>query len=183
VFVIKINGALSTSTYSKVLLINGAQAKNVYWKIEGAVSINNYSTFCGTIICNNGALGALNTGVVLNGRALTTNGALTTTATTTTIISVCTPASIYSFDIENATEAIHIYPNPFITSINILLNRQPNSTYELKIYDVLGAEIINTNIINQLTTLETSELPSGIYFYKVISNNKIIQSGTLVSQK
>ena len=43
VFIIKINGALTTSTYSKVLLINGAQAKNVYWKIEGAVSINNYS--------------------------------------------------------------------------------------------------------------------------------------------
>jgi len=70
VFIIKINGALTTSTYSKVLLINGAQAKNVYWKIEGAVSINNYSVFCGTIVCNNGALGAINTGVVLNGRAL-----------------------------------------------------------------------------------------------------------------
>ena len=45
VFVIQIQGALTTSTYSKVLLINGALAKNVYWKIEGAVSINNYSIF------------------------------------------------------------------------------------------------------------------------------------------
>ncbi|MFZ4398916.1 MAG: ice-binding family protein [Bacteroidales bacterium] len=53
VFVIQINGALSTSTYSNVVLMNGTQAKNVYWKIEGAVSINNYSTFRGTIICNN----------------------------------------------------------------------------------------------------------------------------------
>ena len=43
VFVIKINGALTTSTYSRVKLINGAQSKNVYWKIEGAVTINNYS--------------------------------------------------------------------------------------------------------------------------------------------
>ena len=84
VFVIKINGALTTSTYSKVKLINGAQAKNVYWKIEGAVSINNYSVFRGTIICNNGALGALNTGVILDGRALTTAGALTTAAMTVT---------------------------------------------------------------------------------------------------
>ena len=45
VFVIQINGALSTSTYSKVLLMNGAQAKNVYWKIDGAVDINDYSEF------------------------------------------------------------------------------------------------------------------------------------------
>src|ERR1019366_1066166 len=97
VFVIQINGALTTSTYSKVLLINGAQAKNVYWKIEGAVSINNYSVFNGTIICNNGALGALNTGVTLNGRALITTGALTTTAITAIIPSVCNPAGISTF--------------------------------------------------------------------------------------
>jgi hypothetical protein len=94
VFVIQINGAISTSTYSKVILINGAQAKNVYWKVEGAVSINNYSIFNGTIICNNGALGALNTGVVLNGRALTTNGALTVTAATVTIPSGCSNATV-----------------------------------------------------------------------------------------
>ncbi len=94
VFVIQINGAIATSTYSKVILINGAQAKNVYWKIEGAVSINNYSVFNGTIICNNGALGALNTGVVLNGRALTTNGALSVTAATVTIPSTCVNAIV-----------------------------------------------------------------------------------------
>src|SRR5665647_70872 len=79
VFVIKIKGALSTSTYSKVLLINGTQAKNVYWSVDGAVSINDYSVFNGTIVCNNGAIN-LTTGVTLNGRALTTDGALSTTA-------------------------------------------------------------------------------------------------------
>jgi len=81
VFVIKINGALSTSTYSKVLLINGAQAKNVFWKIEGAVDINDYSVFVGTIVANNGAIN-LRTGVQLNGQAFTTTGALTTAAIT-----------------------------------------------------------------------------------------------------
>ena len=79
VFVIQINGALTTSTFSKVKLINGAQAKNVYWKVDGAVTINDYSVFNGTIICNNGALN-LNTGDSINGRALTTNGALSTAA-------------------------------------------------------------------------------------------------------
>ena len=58
---------LSTSTYSKVKLINGTLGQNVYWLINGAVGINNYSVFNGTIVCNNGALGALNTGVKLNG--------------------------------------------------------------------------------------------------------------------
>src|SRR6202008_2884518 len=114
VFVIKINGAFSTSTYSKVKLINGAQSKNVYWKIEGAVSINNYSVFRGTIICNNGALSALNTGVTFEGRALTNVGALTTSATAVTIPSVCIlPTGIASINSSNSDHAVSISPNPF----------------------------------------------------------------------
>ena len=81
VFVIKIEGALVTSTYSKVKLINGTQPKNVYWMVEGAVTINDNSVFCGTIVCHNGAI-VLTAGVILEGRALTTTGALTTTAMT-----------------------------------------------------------------------------------------------------
>jgi hypothetical protein len=88
VFVIKINGALSTSTYSKVLFLNGTLAKNVYWKVDGAVSINDYSEFKGTIVCNNGAM-LLATGVTLEGRALTTTGALGTTAITATMPPGC----------------------------------------------------------------------------------------------
>jgi hypothetical protein len=84
VFVIKINGALSTSTYSNVILNNGAQARNVFWKVEGAVEINDYSVFNGTIIANNGAINFA-TGDTLIGRALTTTGAFTTAAIVATI--------------------------------------------------------------------------------------------------
>jgi gliding motility-associated-like protein/uncharacterized repeat protein (TIGR01451 family) len=79
VFVIQVKGAFSTSVNSKVILINGAQSKNVFWNIDGAVSINTNSIFRGTIICNNGAMN-LNTNVTLDGRALTTTGALNTSA-------------------------------------------------------------------------------------------------------
>ncbi|TDH24611.1 DUF3494 domain-containing protein [Segetibacter sp. 3557_3] len=70
--------------YKRVLLLNGAQAANVFWKVEGAVNLNNFSELKGTIICNNGAV-SINTGSVLNGRALTTTGALSTAAVTVTI--------------------------------------------------------------------------------------------------
>ena len=274
VFVIQINGALTTSTYSKVLLINGAKAKNVYWKIEGAVSINDYSIFCGTIICNNGALGALNTGVVLNGRALTTSGALTSAAINAIIPSVCTEAPIIttqpsnqtacvgssvsftvsatgtgltyqwrkgtvnlvnagnisgatsatltispmtisdtasnynvvitgsflptstsanvklsvctttSIDGVNTKEAVAIYPNPFTTSISIIINGAPQiNIAELRLYNILGAEVMRTTIKNQITTLDVNTLTAGIYFYKVNVDNKTIQTGKLISQK
>lgn len=81
VFVIKINGALSTSTYAKVVLINQARAKNVYWVINGAVEINDYSEFKGTVIANNGAVNA-KIGVQVQGRLMTTAGAITTAAVT-----------------------------------------------------------------------------------------------------
>nr|NQU91152.1 DUF3494 domain-containing protein [Bacteroidota bacterium] len=88
VFVIQINGALSTSTYSKVLLINGTQAKNVFWKVDGAVSINDYSIFKGTVVANNGAV-LLATGVNIDGRAFSTTGAIGTTAVTVTMPPGC----------------------------------------------------------------------------------------------
>ena len=184
VFVIKINGALTTSTYSKVLLINGAQAKNVYWKIEGAVNINNYSVFCGTIVCNNGALGAINTGVVLNGKALLTTGALSTSSITTTMPAVC-DIKVTGNIIPNAeNKVITFAPNPFNTYTTISLNDASSTiNYDVSIYNVLGKMVINTQVTSQLTTIKTSDLRSGIYFYKVTSNGKLIQSGKLISQQ
>jgi hypothetical protein len=181
VFLIQINGALSTSTYSKVLLINGTQAKNVYWKVDGAVEINDYSVFNGTIV-SAGAID-LKTGVSLNGRAHTIVGALTTAAITAIMPTSCIATGIASFDAENTYNAVTIYPNPFSTYTTITINdaSQINNA-ELRIYNVLGEEVMNTPVTKQLTTLETSNLPSGIYFYKVISNNKPIQSGKLISQ-
>jgi gliding motility-associated-like protein/uncharacterized repeat protein (TIGR01451 family) len=88
VFVIQVNGAFSTSTFSKVNLINGTLAKNVFWKIDGAVEINDFSIFKGTIVANNGAI-ELNTGVNIEGRALTTTGALATAAITATMPPGC----------------------------------------------------------------------------------------------
>lgn len=178
VFVIKIDGALVTSTYSKVLLINGAQAKNVYWKIEGAVSINNYSVFCGTIVCNNGALGAINTGVILNGRALTTTGALSSTAITSIMAPVCAPTAL---SVVSVMDAVTIVPNPIGVSTTVVLNVA--GAYSLKVFDVLGREVLSSRLTQQSTSLDTRDLHKGIYFYKVTSEGNLIQSGKLVSNQ
>ena len=88
VFVIQINGAFSTGINAKVVLTNGTQAKNVFWKIDGAVAITTSSVLKGTIIANNNAID-LATGVDLEGRALSTTGAVTTHAATVTNNEVC----------------------------------------------------------------------------------------------
>ncbi len=183
VFVIQINGALSTSTYAKVILINGAQAENVYWKVEGAVSINNYSVFCGTIICNNGALGALNTGVTLNGRALTTAGALTTTAMLADALNVPGNCATLEITEENENSSVSIYPNPFTTNTTILLeNIDLSNSTEFVLYNVLGEIVLSKMIQQNSTDLDMNEIPSGVYIYQLLNDNKSIQSGKLIAE-
>jgi gliding motility-associated-like protein/uncharacterized repeat protein (TIGR01451 family) len=92
VFVIQVNGAFSTSTYSRVNLMNGAQAKNIYWVIDGAIEINDYSIFNGTIIAQ-GAID-LKTGVTIYGRALTGVGALNTFAVEAIMPTSCAPFTV-----------------------------------------------------------------------------------------
>jgi hypothetical protein len=183
VFVIKINGALSSSTYAKVKLINGTQSKNVYWKIEGAVNLNNYSIFRGTVVCNNGALASVNTGVLIDGRMLTTNGALTTNATSvvaTVIPSNCMSLSMNEFGYENST--VSIYPNPFTTSFKVAIDKAAQfDELELQMYNVLGGLVLRTEITKTINTGKMHDLPTGIYYYRIMDHTQTIQSGRLIS--
>jgi Ice-binding-like/Secretion system C-terminal sorting domain len=174
VFVIKINGAFSTSTHAKVLLENGAQQENVFWVIEGAVDINDYAEIKGTIVCNNAAIN-LNTGTILKGRALTTDGALLTEAIIATMPLGCD--TMGTGEIAVADPAA-FYPNPFSNTITIT-NVSDNSS-ELYIYNSLGGIVMSRTITETTTTLETN-LSSGIYFYRLINSNGAVQTGKLVS--
>ncbi|NOU48290.1 MAG: DUF3494 domain-containing protein [Bacteroidales bacterium] len=73
-FIIKIDGALSTSTYSNVILINSASLCNVYWQINGFFDLGENATFSGTVIAN-GAITLLE-GSSLSGRGLSRGGAI-----------------------------------------------------------------------------------------------------------
>jgi len=178
IFVIKINGALSTSTYAKVKFINGAQANNVYWKVDGAIDISDYSVLSGTFIANNGAVD-VSTGVVINGRIMSTTGTVTTEAVTVTVQTICTPTGINE---PTANSALTVYPNPFSTSLTVKMDDKL-SISELQIFNVLGDVVMDRVLSEQTTTVSTSNLPSGVYFYKVIAENKVIQSGKLISQQ
>ena len=66
--------SLNTSVNSKVKLINGAQACNVFWLFSGAVNLGAGTSMKGTII-SGGAI-SISVGDTLEGRALTINGAV-----------------------------------------------------------------------------------------------------------
>jgi hypothetical protein len=180
VFVISVNGALTTAINAKVILINGAQAKNVFWLVNGNVNINNNSVFKGTIVCGTGSIN-LGTGVMLDGRALTKMGDVTTNSITATKPSICVSTGIKLLD-DNLE--ISVYPNPFSSSLTINLNNifLTGNTH-LYVYNMLGELIMNTPITQSQNNIETSNLHSGLYFYKLLNENKIIGSGKLISYK
>jgi Ice-binding-like/Bacterial Ig-like domain (group 3) len=87
VFIFKAGSTLITASSSSVNLINGANACNVFWQVGNSATLGTNSTFKGTIL----ALASITvtTGVVIDGRALARNAAVTLDSDTITR-STCT---------------------------------------------------------------------------------------------
>jgi hypothetical protein len=73
-FIIKYNGAFSVVAASKVRLINGQKASNVFWVAEGAISVGASSIIKGTLLAHAGAV-SLGATCDLEGRMFSTAGA------------------------------------------------------------------------------------------------------------
>ena len=100
VFIFQVDAALNTAAASVVALTNGAQAKNVFWQVVGAVGMGASCTFVGTVMSaaavTVGAGSALSGSVF--GRGLVTLGTVTITTPAALTISVPTsPADLGSY--------------------------------------------------------------------------------------
>ena len=75
VWIFQIVSTLTTaSTNSQVILINGANAHNVFWQVGSSATLGTSTTFAGTIMAQSSV--TLTTSAVLNGRALARTGAV-----------------------------------------------------------------------------------------------------------
>lgn len=75
IFIFHIDGSFSTGALSSVSLINYAQACNVFWVTEGLIEMASGTKMKGTIIADNSGIN-LNTGCEVEGRVMTTTGAI-----------------------------------------------------------------------------------------------------------
>ncbi|HEX8545587.1 MAG TPA: ice-binding family protein [Cytophagaceae bacterium] len=181
VFLIKINGAFSTTVNSKVKLVNGAQAKNVYWAVKGAATIAGNSTFAGTVM-NEGAVGSLGSGVKLDGRALTVAGALNTSAMHATAQTDGCLVT-YANEMSDLSSTMTVSPNPFAVSVTFEIpSASESNSSQLSVYDIFGVEIINKIISSPATVLSRDELNTGIFYFKVVNKAGLVQTGKLISQ-
>jgi hypothetical protein len=104
------------------------------------------------------------------------NGTCTANATVAVVVNACIGIE------ELSSNGISIYPNPTIDKLNIAINADLVSITSVSIYDALGKLVMTEKLNTELTTIRTSNLDSGVYFVKIISNNREIKIGKLVKQ-
>lgn len=179
VFVFQIAGALSTTINAKVELMNGAQSKNVFWKVNGAVEINTNAEFAGTIVSFNGAI-SMKKNSKLDGRALTTSGAVNTDLATINMPAGCSNPTTSSNELSDANQFAVLLPNSFNKSLTITVNANSGLVdVEMSLYNSSG-KLVLKQVINQETTVIDTNYPTGVYFYNLTHISKTIQSGKLI---
>jgi hypothetical protein len=87
VFIFQAASTLITASASNVVLVNGAQAANVYWVVGSSATLGTYSIIQGNIMAQ--ASITVTTGVTLDGRALARSAAVTLDSDT-----IAPPASV-----------------------------------------------------------------------------------------
>jgi len=78
------------------------------------------------------------------------------------------PSGINSFSNNNG---MSIYPNPVTIGKQLIIEIEASTYANASLYNILGDKIIDISLNNnKITTIETKEIPSGIYFLKAKNN-------------
>ena len=178
-FVIRINGALSAGITTKMVLLNAAQARNIFWVIEGAASIEASTIFKGTVITNSGAI-TMGAGGNLEGRLFSIVGAISVNTVKTIMpsgISVIDLGLLSTFIYFSSAGAVTNGGTSVITG-NIGTNVGDISGYESPTV-FKGSFLYAGGTITTLSPNNTNALGTfGIYQNGVLiaSSNKILTS-------
>jgi hypothetical protein len=92
VFIFQAGSALTTASNSTVVLINGAQACNVFWQVGSSATLGTDSTLRGTVLADTAI--TLNTRAEVVGRVLASTAAVTLDSNKITRPSTCRTGSV-----------------------------------------------------------------------------------------
>ncbi|MCX6197595.1 MAG: T9SS type A sorting domain-containing protein [Bacteroidetes bacterium] len=76
-------------------------------------------------------------------------------------------------------EQVSIYPNPFSNQLSLVVPNNEETT--LRVYDMLGQQVLQNTFINS-TTLNTASLARGIYFYELRNEKNVMKKGKLIKE-
>ena len=180
VFIFQSATTLTTASYSNVTLINGTQARNVFWQVGSSATLGTYSTFKGNILALTSI--TLTTGTNVEGRVLAQNGAVTLAASNVSVPN--TTASCNCGHSFTAGETCTLTSNQSNSSTCFTVNAA-NVTINCNGYSITGTNAGSTYGVysNQTnTTIKNCiirDFTSAIYFYT--ATNGTIQNTTATS--
>jgi len=91
--------------------------------------------------------------------------------------------SIEASETEQAT--ITAYPNPAKDELNIKLEKADQAVVKISLIDIMGKEVMTVKdgeMSTDIVTVNTSELPNGIYFLKGVINENVIMQKVIIAR-
>lgn len=82
---------------------------------------------------------------------------------------------------EITSSSISVYPNPINDGLNIVFSESSKNT-KLEIYNSIGKLVLSELLNNKNSSINTRDLCNGMYFIKIIENNKVIIIQKIVKQ-
>ncbi|HSH67963.1 MAG TPA: T9SS type A sorting domain-containing protein [Bacteroidia bacterium] len=78
-------------------------------------------------------------------------------------------------DEQNKNLSLFVYPNPTTESVTLKVNDIDKNELVYQLFDMNGKEIKSEKINTSETNISMKNVPSAVYFIKVITNNKVIK--------
>ncbi len=74
---------------------------------------------------------------------------------------------------------INLFPNPISNSFSVEIPESEKS-FSLQIFSTLGQKVFDEKSISSKDKIDTSELSNGVFFYEIVTENRIRKSGKIV---
>ena len=113
--------------------------------------------------------------IELNTTTIVTNPP-TTVGSGGTVTTLCTTVGISPLS-PGEGSGVRFSPNPFSNEINI--TSTDNELSEIILYDITSRKLLQQTFTNS-TSINTSQLSKGIYFYEVRNKNGVIEKGKVI---
>lgn len=91
-------------------------------------------------------------------------------------------APLVGIDELNSILSTNLYPNPIKDNLTFEIESNTKEAFTLTIIDVLGKKVKDLTINSKITNIQLSDLKSGIYFYELKNENKIVKTGKIIME-
>jgi hypothetical protein len=75
-----------------------------------------------------------------------------------------------------------VYPNPTSQWVIVESTNSTQTNFEVEITDICGKKINRYEYTNSTLKIDLSNIPNGVYFYQIKTNNQYIQSGKFLKR-